>query len=84
MFEYLLARKTEKDAQKMIKPMSLPKTPNELYRVGVTSDGMTTLTIMSTDGFSVTLSMSQAACKKMIRMLQSTFPEEDSDDSDTV
>jgi hypothetical protein len=49
---------------------------DELFRVGVTQLGETTLTLMTEDGPSVTITMSQTACEQMIRMLQSTFTED--------
>ena len=62
----------------MTAPKNESKTsPNdELYRVGVTADGRTTLTMMSTDGFSMTMSMTPAACEQMIRMIRSTYSED--------
>lgn len=49
---------------------------NEFFRVGVTTDGMTTITIMTTDGFSSTLSLNQCACEQLIRMLRATYNNE--------
>lgn len=61
----------------------MPKTPTnppsnqkqqEFYRVGVTENGQTTLTILSHDGFSTTMTMTQSSAEQLIRMIQSTFP----------
>jgi hypothetical protein len=52
-------------------------TPKEYYRVGRTDDGCTTLTMLDSSGYSsMTLTMNQSACKQLIRMLESTFHEE--------
>lgn len=57
-----------------VEPVSKSK---EYYRVGRTDDGYTTLTMIGDDGYgSMTLTMNQEACEQMIRMLQSTFQEE--------
>ena len=83
MFD-LFRRRTAKEFLEEAKetytvPTTAPLVPEmkqdskEYYRIGRTEDGMTTLTLMSTDGFSCTLSMNQSACKQMIRMLESTF-----------
>lgn len=53
-----------------------PKEPLEFYRVGMTSDGLTTLTLLGEHGTSMTLTMTQDLAKQMIRMIQSTFKEE--------
>lgn len=55
-----------------------PKTKDQLefYRVGMTNDGLTTLTLMGEHGTSMTLTMTQALAEQMIRMIQSTFKEE--------
>ena len=70
--------KEAEDTYKVTAPKNEPKTSpsNELYRVGVTGDGRTTLTMMSTDGFSMTMSMTPAACEQMIRMIRSTYDKE--------
>lgn len=69
--------KEAEDTYKVPAPKPTPKTSpsNELYRIGVTDDGRTTLTMMSTDGFSMTLSMNKEACERMIRMLRATYLE---------
>jgi len=69
-------------------PVAPPKKsePKEHYRVGyVAETGMTTLTILSNDGWgSITLSMNREACEAMIRLLRATYddsftPEDDPD-----
>ncbi len=57
-----------------IKPISKPK---EHYRVGATTDGGTTLTLMGDNGNSMTLTMTREYCEQLIRMLESTFTEDD-------
>lgn len=54
---------------------------NENYRVGFTDDGFTTLTFMS-DSFSSTLYMTPGACERLIRMLRSTYEEDEVDDEE--
>lgn len=51
--------------------------PQEHYRVGFTSEGQTTLTLMSDNGHSMTLTMNQDACEQMIRMLRATYTDEE-------
>lgn len=68
------------DLYKITTPKTNPQ--NEFFRVGVTTDGMTTLTIMSTDGYSSTLSLNPSACEQLIRMLRATY-EDDSDNEST-
>lgn len=60
-------------------PESQPEKSQELYRVGYTNDGGTTLTLMS-DGNTMTLQMTQEYCERLIRMLRATYPEEHGDD----
>ena len=50
--------------------------PKENYRVGCTADGMITLTLMD-NALTMTLTLNQAGCKQMIRMLEATFPLEE-------
>jgi hypothetical protein len=82
----LFGRKTAKDFMEEAKETyGVPKQQkfhnsmsgaNEFYRVGCTDAGETTLTLMGFDGSNMTLTMNQEACEKLIRMLQSTFQEE--------
>jgi hypothetical protein len=67
-------KKITKETYQM--PNTVTSPPNEIYRVGVTNDGMTTLTMISTDGYSMTISLSPAACERMIRMIRSTYEQE--------
>jgi hypothetical protein len=50
---------------------------NELFRVGSTRFGETTLTLLSNHGASMTITMNQTTCEKLIRMIQATFTEEE-------
>ena len=61
-----------------VKPISL-EAPKEHYRVGITSDGRTTLTLLSDYGNNMTLTMSRECCERLIRMLEATFSEDDDD-----
>lgn len=66
-----------------IPPVTPPKRePKEHYRVGyVTETGMTTLTILSNEGWgSITLSMNREACEAMIRLLRATYDDSFSPD----
>jgi len=55
-----------------VKPAPPPK-PKEHYRVGFDDQGMTTLTLISDNYNSMTLSMSQDACEQLIKMLRATY-----------
>ena len=59
-----------------IKPVE-PLMPKEHYRVGFTSDGNTTLTLLTDYGSSMTLTMNRDACEQLIKMLRATYPEVD-------
>ncbi len=63
-----------------VRPEPPPK-PKEHYRVGFDDQGMTTLTLMTDYGSSMTLSMNRDACEQLIRMLRSTYKEENELDS---
>lgn len=54
-----------------------PKAPEEHYRVGFDSEGRTTLTLLTNYGSSMTLSMNKTACEQLIRMLRSTYQDDD-------
>ncbi len=54
-----------------------PKAPEEHYRVGFDSEGRTTLTLLTSNGASMTLSMNQPACEQLIRMLRATYQDDD-------
>jgi hypothetical protein len=76
-------RRLSKDTDQMIKKISSPEsTPDEVFRVGTTRFGETTLTLMTLDGMSMTATMNQTACEKLIRMLQSTFTEDELTEGD--
>lgn len=76
MFDFF-SRRTAKDfaqeAKDNYKFTELPAQAKEVYRVGVTENGETTLTLISPNGISTTLIMSQDCCEQLIRMLQSTY-----------
>lgn len=60
---------------KIVAPVEPPKElPQEHYRVGFNSEGSTTLTLLSNNGYgSMTLTMNRSACEHLIRMLRSTY-----------
>ena len=66
--------KIAKDMNKVI-PFPTPKpAAKEHYRVGLRDDGMTTLTVIAPDNHSaITLSMNEAACEQLIKMLRATY-----------
>lgn len=57
----------------------MAKTNHERYRVGLTENGDTTLTVLSPDGLSMTLTMNATATKRLIKMLASTLEDEDTE-----
>ena len=63
-------------------PPLVPPKPKEHYRVGFDSNGMTTLTLLTDYGSSVTISMNRPACDQLIRMLQATYLEEHTEEND--
>jgi hypothetical protein len=84
--EFLGIKKLMKDSEpsnviKFPEHMAAPKVPEppkEYYRVGRREDGMTTLTVMSGDGWgSITLAMNDEACEQMIRMIRATYADTD-------
>jgi hypothetical protein len=71
-------RRSNKDTDKMIKKIASPEfTPDEVFRVGSTRYGETTLTLMTPDGMSMTATMNQTTCERLIRMLRATYNVED-------
>ena len=52
------------------------KTNHERYNVGLTENGSTTLTVLSPDGISMTLTMNEVAVKRLIKMLAATLDDE--------
>jgi hypothetical protein len=88
MFDFFTrhtARDYIKDAKELY-DMPLPKNSvtiaGEHFRVGATRFGETTLTLIAEDGNTMTLTMGQTACEQLIRMLQSTFTEEEPTEGD--
>jgi hypothetical protein len=82
----LFGRKTTKDFEADAKEtygvteVEPPKKDREFYRVGRTEEGRTTLTMIDSGGYgSLTLTMNREACELMIRMLESTFTDEQPD-----
>ena len=84
MFDFF-KRQTAEDYKQVaediykVPPVMLPVL-KENYRVGCTDDGITTLTLMSTDRYgcntSMTLSMTQTSCEQLIRMLRATYDQD--------
>ena len=64
-----------------VKPAPPPR-PKEHYRVGFDDQGMTTLTLIADHGNSMTLSMNQASCEQLIKMLRSTYQTNSTDPDD--
>ena len=68
------------DVSRPARPAPPPMPPakqEEHYRVGVTSDGRTTLTFLGSSGATMTLTMGRDACEQLIRMLRATYPDEE-------
>jgi hypothetical protein len=59
--------------KEMIKTASPETTPDEVFRIGTTRYGETTLTLMTPDGVSMTATMNQMACERLIRMLRASY-----------
>lgn len=90
MFNWF-GRKTAKDfmdeAKETYQIPELPKVeppkeprPKEYYRVGRTDNGMTTLTLLADSGYNtMTLTMNKEACQQLIRMLESTYDVEETE-----
>jgi len=62
--------------QPKLTPVPEPE-PEEHYRVGFTTAGDTTLTLRSPGGASMTLTMSQDATERLIKMLRATYQDEE-------
>ncbi len=59
------------------KPVAVPAPrPEEHYRVGFTTDGSTTLTLLTSTGTTMTLTMDRNSCEQLIRMLRATYTDE--------
>jgi hypothetical protein len=80
MFDWFKSREERQQEYNVIefpKPVAVPEpAPEEHYRVGFTTDGSTTLTLLTSTGTSMTLTMDRNACEQMIKMLRSTYPDE--------
>lgn len=85
IFKWTGHNKVAEDSPKSIEETELPRTlprtepQNECFRVGYTTDGYVTLTLMATNGYSQTISMTPAACERMIRILRATYTQDDND-----
>jgi hypothetical protein len=60
---------------KMTQPIqpSQPKEQTEFFRVGITKDGLSTLTLIGDNNFTMTITLCKEDCLQMIRMLKSTM-----------
>jgi hypothetical protein len=81
MFDWFKSREERKKDYNVIdfpKPVAVPEPePEEHYRVGFTTDGRTTLTVLSTNGYgSMTLTMDRNASEQLIKMLRATYTDE--------
>jgi hypothetical protein len=79
MFDFF-KRRTAEDYKQIAEdvykvPQVKTSAPKENYRVGATADGMTTLTLMD-NALTMTLTLNQAGCEQLIRMLRATYDEE--------
>lgn len=79
MFDFFKRRTAEDYKQIAEDVYKVPQVeisaPKENYRVGATADGMTTLTLMD-NALTMTLTLNQAGCEQLIRMLRATYDEE--------
>lgn len=50
--------------------------PEEHYRVGFTTDGETTLTLIAPGG-TVTMTMNRDSCEQLIKMLRATYTDKE-------
>jgi hypothetical protein len=85
MFDWFKSREERKKDYNVIefpKSVAVPEPkPEEHYRVGFTTDGSTTLTLLSNQGFgSMTLTMSRDSCEQLIKMLRATYSDEVDDE----
>ena len=80
MFDWFKSRQERAKDYNVIdfpKPVAVPEPPpEEHYRVGFTSDGSTTLTMLTPGGSSMTLTMDRSACEQLIKMLRATYMDE--------
>lgn len=78
MFDWFKSREERTKDYNVInfpKPVAVAEPePKEHYRVGFTDDGQTTLTFINNEGWgSMTLTMNQDACERLIKMLRATY-----------
>ena len=86
MFRNLFGKNTSKELEQAAKENypahePQPKPCKEHYRVGFTTDGGTTLTLMGEGGNTMTLTMNREYCERLIRMLRASYPEKINDES---
>jgi hypothetical protein len=82
MFDFFSRKEAEKAAKEIMEDFKFPepvreKTSDEQdwYRVGYTNDGRTTLTLLNGPA-SMTLTMNEDGVKRLIKMLESTLPQD--------
>ncbi len=82
MFDLFPKKEVEKVAKEIVEDLKTPepvreKTSDEQdwYRVGYTNDGRTTLTLLNGPA-SMTLTMNEDGVKRLIKMLESTLPQD--------
>jgi len=80
MFDWFKGREERMKDYNVIefpKPVAVPEPKSEEhYRVGFTTDGGTTLTLMSPGGANMTLTMNRDSCEQLIKMLRATYTDE--------
>lgn len=81
MAEELDPNKVVKLPVDYVKPV-VPPQPKEHYRVGFDDRGMTTLTLMSDSGATMTLSMSRSSCEQLIKMLRATYQRQETEETE--
>lgn len=79
-------KKIADDLSEPTYPPVVPQPRNEsedtdYYRVGITNEGDTTLTIRNNNFGSITLTMNRDSCEQLIKMLQSTFKTESNNET---
>jgi hypothetical protein len=80
MFDWFKSREERAKDYNVIefpKPVAVPApSPEEHYRVGFTTDGSTTLTLLTSTGTTMTLTMDRNSCEQLIKMLRATYVDE--------
>lgn len=62
---------------KMTQPIPpQPKEQTEFFRVGITKDGQSTLTLIGDNNYTMTITLCKEDCQQMIRMLKSTMEDD--------